>query len=68
MKDVNNACSNLEQTLKILNANHMVMGHTVQPQINSVCDSKGILIDTGISRAHNNHPSALEILQLNGET
>lgn len=44
------------------------MGHTTQNEIKSICEGYGILIDTGISKAMRNIPSALEIIQEDGVT
>jgi len=44
-------CKSLEVSLQNLKAKRMVVGHTVQPVINSKCSNKIWRIDTGISRA-----------------
>jgi len=49
------SCLKASDTLKNLKANHMVVGHTVQEKINSVCNHKIWRIDTGISRAFGSH-------------
>ena len=60
-------CRDLEETLKIL-GKIMIMGHTYFNEITKKCNGKAYLIDTGISYAMLNNPSALEILQDNKET
>ena len=42
-------------TLKNLNANYMVIGHTVQERVNEVCNKKLWRVDVGLSRAFGNH-------------
>lgn len=44
-------CNRLNISLTKLNAKHMVVGHTVQTMINSVCNTKLWRVDVGISRA-----------------
>lgn len=44
-------CNRLMLSLKYLKASHMVVGHTVQEKINSVCNMKLWRVDVGISRA-----------------
>ena len=44
-------CNRLNITLNNLKAKHMVVGHTVQTMINSVCNTKLWRVDVGISRA-----------------
>jgi len=41
----------LNKTLEIYEANHMVVGHTVQPYINSLCNNKLWRVDVGLSKA-----------------
>lgn len=43
--------SRLKKTLENLNANYMVVGHTVQRKLNSVANGKLWRVDTGMSRA-----------------
>ena len=53
----------LETTLKELNANRMVMGHTIQKQINAVMDGKAWRVDIGMSaRCGGGRPEVLEIV------
>ncbi|KAI8644061.1 Metallo-dependent phosphatase-like protein [Parasitella parasitica] len=56
-------CSVLDQALELLEANRMVVGHTVQHDgaIRTRCDGKVILIDIGISKAYSGGKGALEI-------
>jgi hypothetical protein len=61
-------CPKLSEALSVLGARFMVMGHTSQKQIRSRCNGHAILIDTGISYAISNNPSALEIIQERGQT
>ena len=44
-------CKRLNKTLEIYEANHMVVGHTVQPYINSLCNNKLWRVDVGLSKA-----------------
>lgn len=52
INDIN--CKRLSETLENLNANHMVVGHTVQEKVNQVCNKKLWRIDVGLSRAFGN--------------
>lgn len=55
-------CAALEETLTMLNAKRMVMGHTVQNKsINSVCDGKAWRIDIGMSSYYSGPIQALEL-------
>ena len=45
------SCSRLNKTLANYRANHMVVGHTVQKHINSMCNHKLWRVDVGLSRA-----------------
>lgn len=59
-------CVILEQTLAILHAKRMVMGHTVQkPHISPACDAKAWRIDVGMSSFYG---GPIEALELRGET
>lgn len=63
----NNNChiDRLNKTLKNLNANHMVVGHTVQKKINSLANGKLWRVDTGMSRAFGeNNKKRLGFLQI----
>ena len=55
-------CALLAETLTILKAKRMVVGHTPQQQLRSECDERVWLIDTGMARAYPGEPSALEII------
>ncbi len=46
----NNYCNKLNLALKYLNANAMVVGHSIQNNIKSACNNKLWLIDVGISK------------------
>ena len=64
-------CKELQNTLKILGAKHMVVGHTPQNNINSKCKGAIWRVDTGMSQAFGQRKGAdriqvLEILN-NGE-
>ncbi|CAG9330484.1 unnamed protein product [Blepharisma stoltei] len=61
-------CDDVVKTLKILEAEFMVMGHTIFQQITEKCNQKAIFIDTGISKALNSIRSALEVIQVNNKT
>ncbi|HEY1954044.1 MAG TPA: metallophosphoesterase [Polyangiaceae bacterium] len=54
-------CAALDETLAALGERRMVVGHTVQPDINSACDARVWRIDTGMSRAYGGPIEALEI-------
>lgn len=55
-------CASLERVNKLLNVGHMVVGHTVQDNINSKCDDKLWRVDVGISDAFGT--SNMEILEI----
>jgi hypothetical protein len=55
-------CRLLEETLDMLGADRMVVGHTVQDDgINSACECKVWRIDVGLSAPYGGSPAALEI-------
>ncbi|CDH59298.1 serine threonine protein [Lichtheimia corymbifera JMRC:FSU:9682] len=56
-------CAVLDKALTMLEADRMVMGHTVQRdgRIRARCGGKAILIDIGISHVYGGHAGALEI-------
>lgn len=43
--------NNLSKTMKVLQINRMIIGHTPQSEINSTCDDKIWRVDTGLSKA-----------------
>lgn len=57
-------CKDLDKALELLEANRMVVGHTVQHDgaIHTRCGGKVILIDIGISKVYGGNKGALEIL------
>jgi Icc-related predicted phosphoesterase len=46
-------CDTAKKVFNILQVGTMIIGHTPNPQINSICDGKIWRIDTGMSRAFN---------------
>lgn len=71
-----NPCKLIMETMELLNLDQkkggMVVGHTPQPSINSVCDNKIWRIDTGMSQGFGkrNELERIEILKIsnNGES
>lgn len=58
-------CATLSETLELLHAKRMVMGHTPQkPDISTSCDGKAWRIDTGMSKAYGGN---VEVLELRGD-
>ena len=55
-------CGYLNKVNKLLNVGHMIVGHTVQDNINSKCDDKLWRVDVGISDAFGT--SNMEILEI----
>jgi len=56
----------IDETLLLLDCDRMVMGHTIQQQINSVLQEKAWRIDVGASRGcASGHPEVLEIIANN---
>ena len=55
-------CERLENTLKGLEANHIVIGHTPQNIINSKCNEKVWRVDVGLSKSLGNNK--LQILEI----
>ena len=56
-------CSNWDQTKRLLGVDKIVVGHTIQDQINSKCDNKIWRVDVGISALFGtNSMQVLEIL------
>ncbi len=58
------ACEELNQVLQATGAARMVVGHTVQPTINSACDGKVWRIDTGMNPVVYKGP--IEVLEIRG--
>ena len=58
-------CKTLQQTLQMLGAQRMVVGHTVQKGANAACDGKVWRMDVGMAAHYGGAPAALEIV---GET
>ena len=57
------SCNKVKQVSKLLNVGHMIVGHTIQDEINSKCDNKLWRVDVGISDVFNkNNVQILEIL------
>ena len=57
------ACNKVNQVNKMLNVGHMIIGHTIQDEINSKCDNKLWRVDVGISDIFKTENSqVLEIL------
>lgn len=54
-------CRMLADTLKLVRAKRMVVGHTPQAGINSACAGRVWRVDTGMSAAYGGVPEALEI-------
>ena len=62
-----NECRMLADTLKMMNARRMIVGHTPQAQgINSACGGRVWRIDTGMSEAYGGVPEAIEINRRGG--
>ncbi|KAI8975483.1 Metallo-dependent phosphatase-like protein [Mycotypha africana] len=63
LDDEQEACDLIDDALDFLQANRMVMGHTVQRDgiIRTRCGGKIVLIDVGISKAYGGYRGALEI-------
>lgn len=55
------ACDQLAQTLGKIGARRMIVGHTVQPQINGACENRVWRIDVGMSKAYGGPIQALAI-------
>jgi len=56
------SCDNINKVNKLLNVGHMIIGHTIQNNINSKCDNKLWRVDVGLSRIFGNH--GMEILEI----
>ncbi len=57
-----NICQELKNVLEQVGAEQMVVGHTVQPHINSVCNGTVIRIDIGMSEHYGGNIEVLEII------
>ncbi len=55
-------CKRLEEVLNLLNADRMVVGHTVQEYANGFCGGRIIRIDTGMSKHYGGPAEAVEIV------
>jgi hypothetical protein len=55
-------CATLIETLEILGATRMVVGHTVQTTANPACDGKVWRMDVGMANYYGGSPAALEIV------
>ena len=58
---VANRCEILDEVLRVLDADRIVVAHTVQPRVNSICDGKAWRIDTGIASYYGSNLQAIEI-------
>ena len=56
-------CAQLTTTLDTLGAARMVVGHTIQDEINPACDGEIWRIDVGMSEYYGGSPAVLEITQ-----
>ena len=54
-------CETLTETLEILEASRMVVGHTVQDEANPACDGKVWRMDVGMAAHYGGSPAALTI-------
>ncbi len=54
-------CAQLDEALATLGADRMVVGHTIQDEINPGCDGKVWRIDVGMSDHYGGSPAVLEI-------
>ncbi|MSP24360.1 MAG: calcineurin [Myxococcales bacterium] len=54
-------CARLDESLALVGAKRMVVGHTVQKTINSACDGKVWRIDVGMAKAYGGRPEVLAI-------
>jgi hypothetical protein len=55
------SCAELAEVLRRTNTRRLVVGHTVQSEINSACDGKVYRIDVGMSRVYAGPTQVLEI-------
>jgi hypothetical protein len=54
-------CALLEESLRLLRAQRMVVAHTVHPEITARCDERVWAVDVGMSRAYQGTVQVLEI-------
>ncbi len=54
-------CAQLEEALATIGATRMVVGHTIQDEINPACDGQVWRIDVGMSEYYGGSPAVLEI-------
>jgi hypothetical protein len=54
-------CKLLDESLMVLSAKRMVVGHTVQPRIRPACNDKVWRVDVGMAAHYGGHPEVLEI-------
>jgi len=55
-------CAMLDESLKILGAERMIVAHTVQESITARCDQKVWAVDVGMSRYYSGNMQILEII------
>ena len=55
-------CLDLEESLRILDAQRMIVAHTVHERITSRCDGRVWSVDVGMSRAYGGRVQVLEIV------
>ena len=55
-------CEILDQALALMDADRMVVAHTVQDHVNSICDGRVWRIDTGMAGYYGGNIEALEIV------
>ena len=55
-------CTRLKETLRLVGAKRLVVGHTVQEHINCACDSLVWRVDTGMAAAYGGPIEVLEII------
>jgi hypothetical protein len=56
------SCDSINKVNKLLNVGHMIIGHTIQDNINSKCDNKLWRVDVGLSGIFGNN--GMEILEI----
>ena len=62
------ACKTLDGVLKSLGGRRLVMGHTVQKQINSACHDEAWRIDVGMSKFFSDGgPRSIQALEIRGD-